>query len=56
MDWSIDMDKTGPADLAVIVISGGVKAVGASVGVRDVDVFVFVAIVDVVVLVACLYR
>lgn len=34
MDWSIDMDKTGPADLAVIVISGGVKAVGASVGVR----------------------
>jgi hypothetical protein len=32
-DWSIDMDNTGPADLAVIVISGGVKVVGTSVGV-----------------------
>lgn len=33
-DWTVDLDNTKPVDLAVIVVSGGVKAAGSAVGVR----------------------
>lgn len=44
-DWTVDLSETGPAELAVIIVSGGAKAAGAAIKLlRDVldaiDLFV----------------